>query len=224
MWQMLQYQEELLVCQITVLPTRGTWMSWWNGLRGVTWFFTRGNFKSCIWGKIIPGNSPRSWLAGKPLCREGPEDPGGQADHKPVTCPSWQKKPPGFWAALGRIFPSDWRRWSFIYLTLVRLRLNCEFWALQYNRELNRLSPAKDTKGDEGTGASFIWGKAERTRTVHPGAEKAWGWGDFLFVMLQYFQINPNSALRIIQNTFITHSELILIIFLLENITEMFSI
>lgn len=128
----------------------------------ISWLLTRGNSKSYTWGKLIPGTRPRSWL-----CRRVPQAPGGQADHEPVMCPSWQKEPTVFWAVLGIMFPSGWKRCCFFYSTGLRLHLECcvEFWAAQYNQGLKRISPVRDRESDERTGALPIWGKAETAMT-----------------------------------------------------------
>ena len=57
-------------------------------------------------------------------------------------------------------------------------QLGCwvQCWAPQHKRDMGLLeSPAKAHKDDEGTGASFVWGKAEGAGTAQPGEEKAQG-------------------------------------------------
>ena len=113
------------------------------------------------------------WSAGKQLGRVRPVDPG-RHQAEVGNAPWWHGAPTASWAALEAL-PAGKGRCSF----------STQHWwdtsgvlgpvlgsPAQERYGSTQKSPVKGHKGDKGTGASLLRGKAERAGTVQPAARK----------------------------------------------------
>ena len=130
--------------------------------------FNKGKCRVLHMGKEQPNApvQPQGWPAGEQLCGEGPGCPGDDRLTMRQQCALAAKKANGILGCIRRSVASRSREVLLplrTALMMPHVEYCVQFWAPQFKKdeELLERVQRRATKGDEGTGASLLWGKAE---------------------------------------------------------------